>query len=180
MKKLWAKIKQIKHWEIYAAVIVVGVMLLIYLSGLRGGSGNSGSKADSTATTTVANGSTTYANQLETKLQNVLSSISGAGHVAVMVITDGEGTAELAYDVQEKTVTQTGANGQEITTTTVDKTLVTQNGSPVILWTNPPVIKGIVVVATGASDPSVRLNLLHAVQTMISDNKVAIQILAGI
>ncbi|MCM1404522.1 MAG: hypothetical protein NC133_03435 [Prevotella sp.] len=179
MKKLWAKIKQIKHWEIYAAVIVVGVMLLIYFSGFWGNRNQSSNQTDTT-TTTVTNGSTTYANQLETKLQNVLSSISGAGHVAVMVMTDGEGMAELAYDVQEKTVTQTGANGQEITTTTVDKTLVTQNGSPLILWTNPPTITGIVVVATGASNPSVRLNLLQAVQTMIGTEKVAIQILAGV
>ena len=177
MKKLLAKLKQIKHWEIYAAVIVVAVMLVIYLSSFRGG-GNTTAKSD--AATTVINSSSTYASQLETKLQNVLSSISGAGHVAVMVMTDGEGTAELAYNVQEKTVTQTGANGQEITTTMVDKTLVTQTGNPVSLWTNPPAIRGIVVVATGASSPSVRLNLLHAVQTMIGDSNVAIQILSGI
>lgn len=177
MKKWWDKIRQIKHWEIYAAVIVVVIMLGIYLSSIRG-SGNTTKNTD--AAHVVTNADTTYASQLETKLQNVLSCIAGAGHVAVMVMTDGEGTAELAYDIQEKTVTQTGANGQEVTTTTVDKTVVTQNGSPMILWTNPPKLLGIVVVATGASDPAVRLNLLHAVQTLIGDNNVPIQILSGI
>ena len=49
-----------------------------------------------------------------------------------------------------------------------------------ILWKNPPQILGIVVVATGASDPSVRLNLLHAVQTFIGDKQVPLQILSGI
>ncbi len=179
MKKLFEKLKQIKHWEIYAAVIVVAIMLVIYLSSFRGSS-NTGDKSNSVSQTAVASGSNSYASQLETKLQNVLSSIAGAGHVAVMVMTDGEGTVEFAYDEQAKTVTQTGANGQEITTTTVDKSLVTQNGSPVILWTNPPKVLGIVVVATGASNPSVRLNLLHAVQTMIGSEQVAIQILSGI
>lgn len=175
MKKWWEKIKQIKHWEIYATVIVVVVMLGIYLSTMRGGS----STTKTTETTTVTSSDNTYASQVETKLENVLGCLAGAGNVAVMVMTDGEGTAELAYDVQEKTVTQTGANGQEVTTTTVDKTVVNKNGSPVILWKNPPKIIGIVVVATGASDVGVRLNLLHAVQTMLGDNNVPIQILAG-
>lgn len=176
MKKWWEKIKSIKHWEIYAAVIVVIIMLGIYLSTMT-----TNKRSGTTDTVTnVTNGDNSYASQLEAKLQNVLSCIAGAGHVAVMVTTDGEGTAELAYDIQEKTVTQTGANGQEVTTTTVDKTVVTKNGSPMILWTNPPAIIGIVVVATGANDPSVRLNLLHAVQTLIGDNNVPIQILSGI
>ena len=178
MKKWWEKIKQIKHWEIYAAVLVIVIMLGIYLSSMRGSSNN---KTNQTQTaTTITSSDNTYASQLETKLQNVLSCLAGAGHVAVMVITDGEGTAELAYDVQEKTVTQIGANGQEVTTTTVDKTVITKNGSPVILWTNPPKILGIVVVATGASDVGVRLNLLHAVQTLIGNDNVSIQILSGI
>ena len=47
-------------------------------------------------------------------------------------------------------------------------------------WKNPPAMIGIVVVATGASDVSVRLNLLHAVQTLIGDKNVPIQILSGI
>ena len=176
MKKWWEKIKSIKHWEIYAAVIVVVVMLGIYLSSVYGGS-----RTDKASTVTnVTNVDSSYASQLEAKLKDLLGCIAGAGHVAVMVMTDGEGTAELAYDVQEKTVTQTGANGQEVTTTTVDKTVVTKNGSPLVLWTNPPEILGIVVVATGANDPAVRLNLLHAVQTLIGNNNVPIQILAGI
>ena len=177
MKKIWEKIKQIKHWEIYAAVIVVVVMLGIYLSSMRGGNKTTNQVE---RVTTVTSSDNSYASQLETKLQNVLGCVVGAGRVAVMVMTDGEGTAELAYDVQEKTVTQTGTNAQEIKTTTVDKNVVTKNGSPVILWANPPRILGIVVVATGANDVGVRLNLLHAVQTIIGNENVAIQILSGI
>ena len=178
MKKIWEKIKQIKHWEIYAAVIVVVIMLGIYLSSMRGGKQPSDNQIEQVGS--VTNNDNTYASQLENKLQKVLSSIAGAGRVAVMLMTDGEGTAELAYDVQEKTVTQTGANAQAVTTNTVDKTVVTKNGSPLILWTNPPHILGIVVVATGANDVGVRLNLLHAVQTLIGENNVPIQILSGI
>ena len=176
MKKWWQKIKQIKHWEIYAAVLVVVVMLIIYLSGFGGKKTTNNTRVE----TVVTESNTGYAGQLEAKLQKVLSCVQGAGHVAVMVTTDGEGTAELAYDVQEKTVKQSGTSGQEVVTTTVDKTVVIKNGSPVVLWTNPPKIIGIVVVATGASDVSVRLDLLHAVQTLIADNNTPIQIFSGI
>jgi len=176
MKKWWAKIKQIKHWEIYVAVIVVVVMLGIYLSGM--GSKKQNKNAD--VVTTVVSNDSSYAGQMETKLEKVLGQVAGAGNVAVMVMTDGEGTAELAYDVQEKTVKQTGANGQEVTTTTVDKVVVVKNGSPMVLWKNPPTIVGIVVVATGAGDPAVRLDLLHAVQTFIGNQQTSIQILSGI
>lgn len=176
MKKWWEKIKQIKHWEIYAAGLVVIVMLGIYLTSLKG---NQHCDDAVDTITTVNTSDSSYATQLENKLQKVLSCLAGAGHVAVMVMTDGEGTAELAYDVQEKTVAQTGANAQEVKTTTVDKKVVTKNGSPVVLWTNPPNIVGIVVVATGAGDVGVRLNLLHAVQTMLGDKNVPIQIMTG-
>lgn len=176
MKKWWAKIKSIKHWEIYAAVIVIVIMLGIYLSGMVGKQ----KTEDAEAVTVVNNSDNTYASQIETKLEKVLGCVAGAGNVAAMVMTDGEGTAELAYDIQEKTVTQAGANGQEVTTSTVDKTVIANNGSPMILWKNPPRILGIVVVATGANDPSVRLNLLHAVQTLIGDQQIPIQILSGI
>lgn len=176
MKKIWEKLQQIKHWEIYAAVIVVVIMLVIYFSSLHGGRNNQQLEQ----VVTVTNSDNSYASQLENKLQNVLGCIAGAGHVVVMVMTDGEGSAELAYDLQEKTVTQTGANSQEVKTTTVDKNVVTKNGSPVILWTNPPKIVGIVVVATGANNVGVRLNLLHAVETVLGDKNVPIQILSGI
>lgn len=176
MKKWWAKIKSIKHWEIYAAVIVIVIMLGIYLSGMVGKQ----KTEDAEVVTVVNNSDNTYASQIETKLEKVLGCVAGAGNVAAMVMTDGEGTAELAYDIQEKTVTQAGVNGQEVTTSTVDKTVIANNGSPMILWKNPPRILGIVVVATGANDPSVRLNLLHAVQTLIGDQQIPIQILSGI
>ena len=177
MKKLWAKIKQIKHWEIYAAVIVVVVMLGIYLSGMGGNK----KRVENTHTaTTVTSNDASYAGQMETKLEKVLGQVAGAGNVVVMVMTDGEGTAELAYDVQEKTVEQNGANGQTVTTTTVDRTVVVKNGSPLVLWKNPPRILGIVVVATGANNPAVRLDLMHAVQTFIGEQQTQIQILSGI
>ena len=177
MKKFWTKIKQIKHWEIYAAVIVVVIMLGIYLSGM-GGNKKGVDNAD--AVTTVTSNDSSYTGQLEAKLEKVLGQVAGAGNVVVMVMTDGEGTAELAYDVQEKIVEQNGANGQAVTTTTVDKTVVVKNGSPLVLWKNPPRILGIVVVATGANNPAVRLDLMHAVQTLIGEQSTEIQILSGI
>ena len=176
MKKLWEKVKKIKHWEIYVAVLAVVLIVGIYVSTLIP---KNKTTVEAATNQVVGSIGQSYADLLGSKLEHVLGSIAGAGKVAVLVMTDGEGTAELAYDVQEKTVTQVGSNGQEITTTTTERKLVTVNGQPLVLWTNPPAILGIVVVATGAGDAKVRLNLLRAVQAIIGDQKVDIEILTG-
>ena len=85
----------------------------------------------------------------------------------------------MAYNIEERTVTQTGANGQSTTTTTVTKTILTgPGGAPVILWTNPPNIISVVVVAAGAGDVSVRMNIIRAVQTVVGTSP-RIEILTG-
>ncbi len=174
MKKIIEKMKKVKHIEIYLAVIAVVIIIMIYFSSLPTTENNSETESS------VQNTSTdTYADIMEGKLRNLIGSISGAGNVAVMVMTNGEGTAELAYNKEEETVSQTGSNGQIITTTTKNEELILNSGKPIILWTNPPEIIGIVIVATGAYDVSVKLNILRAVQTIIGDNVVDIEILPG-
>jgi len=176
MKKLWEKLKKIKNIEIYAAVVVVIIIIIIYCSTLvtpKQSTANDSGAAVSAVTQT-------YADMIESKLAEVIGSIKGAGHVAVMVMTDGEGTSELAYNIDEKTVEQTGTSGQGTTTTTSTKTLLLgTGGKPIVLWINPPDIIGIIVVATGAADVGVRLNILKAVQTIIGSSNAHIEILTG-
>jgi stage III sporulation protein AG len=175
VKKLLEKLKKIKHWEIYLAVAAVAVIVSIYLSTLTG----KDSSADNNSVTT-AQISENYADRLEQKLLSVIGSIKGAGTVSVIVITDGDGQSELAYDIDEKTVTQTGVNGQTTSTTTTAKTpLLDKSGAPIILYTNSPKITGILVVASGAGDISVKLAIARAVQTVAGENGAKIEILTG-
>jgi stage III sporulation protein AG len=171
---MWDKIKKIKHWEIYLTVIAVVIIVAIYLSSLGGGKPND---ANNTALTQSTE---SYADKLEQKLLAVISNIRGAGTVSIIVMTNGNGNSELAYDIDEKTVTQTGTSGQTTSTTTTNKTpLLDKSGNPIILYTNPPKIVGIVVVAGGANDVAVKLSIARAVQTIIGDNNAKIEIITG-
>ncbi|MDR1917564.1 MAG: hypothetical protein LBQ05_01100 [Christensenellaceae bacterium] len=175
MKKLLEKIKRIKHWEIYLTVFAVVVIVAIYLSTLTGGD-----TADKNGGVAVTQSNESYADKLEQKLLAVISKIKGVGEVSVIVMTNGEGSSELAYDVDEKNVTQTGVNGQSTSTTTTNKTpLLDKSGNPIILYTNPPQITGVLVVASGANDIAVKLAIARAIQTVVGDNNAKIEILTG-
>lgn len=79
------KLKNIKHIEIYIAVIFVVVLLLIYLS-------NSGSSSKSKSLTKSTYQDemtiTSYVSNLESNLQVVLSNINGVENVKVMITLD--------------------------------------------------------------------------------------------
>ena len=168
---LFARIKRIKHIEIYAAVAVIAVMVLIYFSTFGGmGSGNAGQNQ-------MTRMEAEFVRDMEQQLTRTLSQVQGAGRVTAMVTAVGSATLEIAYNIDERTVTQGGANGQSNTTTTVVRTPVIVNGQPVILFEIKPQLKGVVVVATGASNPQIRLQLLRAVQALVADPRVNIEIL---
>lgn len=73
------KLKNIKHIEIYVAVIFVVILLLIYLSSTK-------TKDNSTKTTTTNDSSVTaYIEKMEQNLEDSLSSIAGVSNVKVMI-----------------------------------------------------------------------------------------------
>ncbi len=76
------RLKKIKHIEVYIAIIFVVILLLIYMSNFAGnGSGDD-------ATTTNELSITTYVDNLETNLENILSNIGGVSNVKVMITLD--------------------------------------------------------------------------------------------
>jgi stage III sporulation protein AG len=175
MKSLWGKIKKIKNYEIYIAVIIIVIIIAIYFSSL-----NTEQKQTADNTQTTNNFTNTYADDLEKKLTNIIGSIKNSGSVTVMVMTDGDGTNEIAYDYDEKTVTQTGSSGQSTSTTTINKKpLLGSGGVPIILYKTTPEIIGVVIVATGAYDVGVKMAILLTVQTILGNSGAKVEILTG-
>ncbi|MBQ2713420.1 MAG: hypothetical protein IJF22_00440 [Clostridia bacterium] len=77
---LWKKLKSIKNIEIILAVLLGLVVLLVYFSSMGSNKG-------------VANNitySNSYVQEIEQKLENLISSIEGAGQVDVMIMCEGE------------------------------------------------------------------------------------------
>ena len=170
-KELFQRIKKIKHIEIYLAVGVAAIMVLIYLFA-------SAPKADENKQLTnndniVANFSSSqeYVNYLENKLATVLTEVKGAGEVNV-VITLEKGF-EYIYATEEET--HTTSNGTTVTTSTIEMV----NGQPVLKEEIYPVIKGIVVISSGANDVSVKMDMLSVIQTVIDVSSSKINIIQG-
>ncbi len=110
-----------------------------------------------------------YVSSLENKLQSVISGIKGAGKSSVVITVDGAISSVVAVD--EKTVEE---NGRKTTTVST----VMSGGKPVILGEKYPEITGVLVVAKGADDITVKMAILNAVTVALGVNCNKVQILA--
>ncbi len=171
-KGFWEKIKRVKHIEIYLTIIVALIIIAIYLSSLGLGSSKQTStndKNNSNSPTTFST-SAEYVDYLENKLDNVLSSVQGASNVNVII------TLESGFEYEYATEEETKQTSSGSVTTTK---LVLVDGKPVVVKEYYPTIKGIVVVAKGAQDVKVKMDILTLIQTVIEVENAKITILAG-
>lgn len=167
---LWDKLKKIKHIGLYLALFLAVVIVGIYFTTL------SNLKEENPSTNLDTNiqkfsSSSEYITWLENKLENVLGKVKGAGNVEIILTLDKG--FEYVYATEEEI--KELASGGSVTTTKV----VLVNGQPVLEEEIFPSIKGIVVVSQGAEDVGVRLNLLSALQTVVSVDSSKITILEG-
>lgn len=114
--------------------------------------------------------------ELQEQLRRVLSGIAGAGQVDVLITysSDGELVPAMSSSVDRNETNETGENGrqsQTINSHEEEQPLTTtsggQNGAIILEQKNPPV-QGVVVVAQGAEDMKVRLQLQSAVKTALN------------
>lgn len=167
---VFAKLKNIKHLQIYIAVLLGIVVLVIYFSTFKTSS-NVQEELNSVVTSE-------YISSLESRMEKVLSEISGAGNVKVLITIEKDAEKVMAQNTEKKTVT----NGDNTTITeTTELVLINKNGSyvPVVLYETLPVIKGVVVVCQGAKDPMVKLQIINAVRAAIEVNSTSIEVLEG-
>ena len=149
---------------VYAAVGVFAVLL--YLLGSR----IDCAKQDSVGMGTVPTASDSR-DALERRLIEVLSKIRGAGKVDVLVTyeTNGEIVTATVRQTDEDVKDASGTSGNQTSRTTREvtepATVETADGhTPIVLVEKEPTVRGVVVVAEGAADFSVREKLQAAVQ----------------
>ena len=81
--KLIERLKNIKHIEIYIAVIFIIILALIFMS--NSGFQSSGNKTDKTTENLTV---TEYIENVETNLEEILTNIEGVENVKVMIKTN--------------------------------------------------------------------------------------------
>ena len=167
--KLFQKLRSIKHIEIILAVVLGAIVLLIYISTFN----SSSSKTPYEATTT-----TEYAAMLESKLENVIKQIDGVGNVSVMV-TLSSGPEYVYATSEEEKINENQGSGSTTSSTTITKEPVIISGDVVVIKEIMPTVGGIVVVAGGADNTRVKLEIIKAIQALLDVPQANIEVLVG-
>ena len=150
------------EWVLYGGLVLAAVLL--YAAGMRADTseketGRQESSASAAATVTT-----------EERLQQVLSCIRGAGRVEVMITYESGKEIVTAMTTNTNTSSSESRNGSDTSLSSqVNETSqpATRDGAdgsePIVLYEKEPEIRGVIVVAEGASDVTVRLDLQRAV-----------------
>lgn len=180
LQMLAQAMKKNKKIEIGVYVALLAAAALLYISAFQTGKPPQNAEVPAPqAASTV----TESEQQVEKRLEEILACIRGAGEVRVMVIydTSTQIVPAMSVDTQTSTSQTTSETGQTTTQNQSEsQNPITVSGSEedgaLVLTEKQPVIRGVIVVAEGAADISVRLNLQSAVQTVLGISPQSISV----
>ncbi len=115
---------------------------------------------------------------LEKRLMDTLSSVRGAGKVKVMITY--ETGNEIVPAMNTDITSSISVSGENQTRTESSSPVTTyQNGEneAIVLMEREPTVRGVIVVAQGAADISVRLKLQAAVQAVLGVEAEKVEVL---
>lgn len=120
-------------------------------------------------------------NSLEQELNTALSSIDGAGRVTTRIIMASDGSRTYASNEQHevRTTREKDKSGvvRDVTEETSNSELVMANNSPLVVETRAPEVKGVLVIAEGASNPEVAEKLSRAVTGLLDISAARVRVL---
>lgn len=188
MKKFWDTIKNIgldmqegskKKGYSLLFLIFLGIILMLagtVSSSLKRIPGSSADRNDLDAVETAPPGYEKYESELGNSLQDVLEHIDGISHVQVFIhFTSGEEN-HLALNREESTrrtiETDREGGSREIYEDShrEEHVVLRESGGgehPVVLREDPPTVKGVLVVASGAESSANRLKIVRAIQSVL-------------
>lgn len=114
--------------------------------------------------------------KIEARLEEALSMMAGVGRTKVMLELDSTAQQVVAMD-------DSSTSGTSGTSTQQRPATVSSGGkeSPIVLTELLPKVRGVIVIAEGAGNISVRLNIIRAVSTVlgIDENCVEVFVMTG-
>ena len=173
----WARIKKIKNIEIYIAIAFVAIILLIYFTS------NASWLTKNNKTDKNNNYSSAYDYCLETekKLSKMLSGIKNAGKVDIMITFESTPERVIAYITSSTKNTSSGGDGgyNENNSNTSSPQVIYVSGEqiPLILKEVSPKVTGVLIVAEGADDVKVKLDIINAVSVLLNISTEQIKVL---
>jgi len=167
------KLKKIKHLDIILTALFVSIILLIYFStnSSKGITSQSGAQSSIENMTEFEE----YSSSLTSKIEEVVSSVKNAGQVkALLNFSDGI-KEEIAYTYETKTL----SDGNVVETKKPVLTKVNGEEKPIILQKIMPKPTSVIIVASGAKDTNVKLEILRLLQATFNLSSSNIEIFAG-
>ena len=162
-----SKLFKIKNFKLVGLMVLLIAVVIGYFFISKS---NTKTTSASKATNSYYTSSLDYAKALETKMQNVLSNISGSGKVSVMVTLSSSLEIVYAESIDEKNNSSVSSNNSTSTKNTTSNTIIVKNNginSPLVVKEILPEIKGVVVVCEGAKDVNIKLKIVQAVKALL-------------
>ncbi len=169
---IFKKIKLSKNMSIIVSIILGIVAILIFSSTFDNAKENK--KEISLEYTTMME----YTKEMEQKLKNVILAVEGVDSAEVMITF--ESSIELVISTTKETKTISSGTTETILLVETP-VLVNQNGvsKPIVLQEKLPAPKSVFVVAKGADDAKVKLDIVQAIEVLFSLPSSKIEVLAG-
>lgn len=170
--------RKTENLVVFAIVLIITVVAMNYiLSGKKDKTNKTIQSEDKVLT--QKNGDSQVENKdnkqdIETRLENILSNIKGVGNVKVLITYSQESTVIPMYDEDTSTsITEeqdSGGGSRTVNESTSKKDIIYEenNGvkTPITQSIINPKIEGAIVTAKGANDANVKTNIIEAVEAV--------------
>ncbi len=123
-----------------------------------------------------------YIAENEAKLEKILATIQGAGRVKVMMTVESMGEKMVAVDKKSENIQDNDEKKVSKTINQEQKTVLFGAGAeeqPFVINEKLPAPSGVLVVATGAGDEKVRLEIYEAVKALYGVSGHRVKVSAG-
>ena len=175
-KGIWERIKKIKNIEIYIAIAFVVIVLFIYFSSNFSWPSKNNKNNQNNYTSAYD-----YCLETEKKLSKLLSTIEDAGKVDIMITFESTPERVIAYITSTSKNTSSGGDGgfNENTQNSSSPQVIYVSGDqlPLILKEVSPKVIGVLIVAEGADDIRVKLDIINAVSVLLDVSPEQIKVL---
>jgi len=175
-------VKKLRTWVVLG--VVAAVVLLIVSTFFSAAPNAAPASAKSAGVQSSAPGQDimSYEQVLAGSLQTALGRVKGAGEVEVTLSLQGGPGYLYAFNQTTHRQTTTGGTGTPSGQTVDDQTQTTlatagTAQTPVLQQETSPKVTGALIVATGASDPTVREELTQAAESLLGLPAYAIEVL---
>ncbi len=179
MKDIFKSSDKGRKIQMLILMILIGVLIVMFTNNLL-----KTSEPASAQLIDTSSGSSQTISREDSQMEEILSQIQGVGKVKVMITYENTGKNIYAVDVNETLDLEeqkTGADRvvtkkNEDKKTTVVFNQINGQRTPLYEDTMAANVRGVLVVAEGANDPSVRSQILNAVRVLtgVELHKIAI------